>query len=151
MPLERHTQDRVIQFFSDALGYSYLGNWQDRENSNVEEELLLKSLADRYSERLATLATLEFRKIVSTTTKSLYEVNKEAYHALRYGIKVKEDAGENKQTIFIIDWQNPANNHFAIAEEVTIEGEHSKRPDIVIYINGIAIGVLELKKRRRIH
>lgn len=46
----------------------------------------------------------------------------------------------------MIDWKHPLENDFAIAEEVTIKGQHKKRPDIVIYINGIAIGVLELKR-----
>ncbi|GAI00887.1 unnamed protein product, partial [marine sediment metagenome] len=46
----------------------------------------------------------------------------------------------------LIDWKHPENNHFAIAEEVTVRGNHTKRPDIVLYINGIAIGVIELKR-----
>ena len=46
----------------------------------------------------------------------------------------------------LIDWENPLNNDFGIAEKVTLEGEHTKRPDLVLYINGIAIGVLELKR-----
>ena len=46
----------------------------------------------------------------------------------------------------LIDWKNPAANHFAIAEEVTVTGKNTKRPDIVLYVNGIAIGVLELKR-----
>jgi type I restriction enzyme R subunit len=46
----------------------------------------------------------------------------------------------------LIDWQNPEKNNFAIAEEVTILGNHEKRPDIVLYVNGIALGVLELKR-----
>jgi len=49
----------------------------------------------------------------------------------------------NKKTIQLIDWDNPDENDFAIAEEVTIKGIHKKRPDIVLYINGIAVGVLE--------
>jgi type I restriction enzyme R subunit len=48
--------------------------------------------------------------------------------------------------VWLIDWKNPLNNDFAIAEEVTIKGQHKKRPDIVIYVNGIALGVLELKR-----
>ncbi len=42
--------------------------------------------------------------------------------------------------------KKPLNNDFAIAEEVTIKGVHKKRPDIVIYVNGIALGVIELKR-----
>ena len=65
---------------------------------------------------------------------------------LRYGIKVRPEISENNITVHVIDWNNIEINHFAIAEEVTVVGEHTKRPDIVIYINGIALGVLELKK-----
>src|SRR5205814_8926785 len=50
------------------------------------------------------------------------------------------------ETVGLIDWKDPLNNDFAFAEEVTVEGEHTKRPDVVIYINGIALGVLELKR-----
>tara|TARA_B100000315_G_scaffold49545_1_gene44159 strand:+ start:2730 stop:3368 length:639 start_codon:yes stop_codon:yes gene_type:complete len=45
-----------------------------------------------------------------------------------------------------IDWKEWSNNDFYIAEEVTIKGQHNKRPDIVLYINGIAVAVLELKR-----
>ncbi|MGP8321791.1 MAG: type I restriction endonuclease [Methanosarcinaceae archaeon] len=40
--------------------------------------------------------------------------------------------------------KNPLKNHFAIAEEVTVKGENNKRHDVVLYVNGIAFGVLEL-------
>ena len=59
---------------------------------------------------------------------------------------VKETAGENKQTVWLIDWKTPANNDFYIAEEVTVRGQHDKRPDIVLYVNGVAVAVLELKR-----
>ena len=42
--------------------------------------------------------------------------------------------------------ETPDNNDFGIAEEVTVRGQHTKRPDIVLYVNGIALGVLELKR-----
>jgi len=61
-------------------------------------------------------------------------------------IRALEEAGAPSTTVWLVDWQNPERNHFAFSEEVTIEGRHIKRPDIVIYLNGIAIGVLELKR-----
>jgi type I restriction enzyme R subunit len=76
----------------------------------------------------------------------LYDANKAVYSLLRYGVKVKAGAGEQTQTVPLIDWAHPDNNHFAIAEEVTIKGPNDKRPDIVLYVNGIALGVLELKR-----
>ena len=61
-------------------------------------------------------------------------------------MKVRPDVGENTETVSLIDWEKPLNNDFAVAEEVTVEGEHTKRPDVVLYVNGIALGVLELKR-----
>ena len=68
------------------------------------------------------------------------------YGLLRYGVKVKPDIGEQNITVWLIDWEHQNRNTFAIAEEVTIAGENTKRPDIVLYVNGIALGVLELKR-----
>ncbi len=48
----------------------------------------------------------------------------------------------------MIDWDEPLRNDFAIAEEVTLRGHYERRPDIVLYVNGIAVGVLELKNSR---
>lgn len=48
--------------------------------------------------------------------------------------------------MWLIDWKNPEANDFAIAEEVSIKGENKKCPDIVLYVNGIALGVIELKR-----
>lgn len=144
---ERETQNRVIKIFTDELGYEYLGNWEEREdNSNIEEELLRKWLLQRYDENLTNKAIYEFTKAAADQSKSLYDVNKHVYNLLRYGVTVQPDIGQNKQTVWLIDWKNPLANHFAIAEEVTIKGIHKKRPDIVLYVNGIALGVLELKR-----
>ena len=78
--------------------------------------------------------------------KKLYYANKDVYRLLRYGVKDKEGAGEQNQTVWLIDWNHPEANDFAIAEEVSIKGENLKRPDLVLYVNGIALGILELKR-----
>ncbi len=145
--LERVTQNRVVKLFQKKLDYRYLGNWEDREdNSNIEEEILTDYLKKKYGDNLIGKALYEFNKVASDQSKSLYDVNKAVYSMLRYGINVQPDIGQNKKTIQLINWKNPFNNDFAIAEEVTIKGVHNKRPDIVIYVNGIALGVIELKR-----
>lgn len=148
--VERATQNRVIQLFTDVLGYDYLGNWEYREgNSNVEADLLRANLRKRgYDDALITRAIFELKRVADNVTDSLYEVNKRVYDLLRYGVKIKPDASQHTRTVRLIDWDaNPLeNNDFAIAEEVTINGEHRKRPDVVLYINGIAVGVIELKR-----
>lgn len=146
---ERQTQNRIVQLFQQQLNYDYLGNWQDRpNNSNIETDHLITFLRDKqgYNDTLITKALYELNKVAGDQSKNLYDINREVYSLLRYGVKVKEEAGENTQTVWLINWEAPLENDFAIAEEVTVKGENTKRPDIVIYINGIALGILELKR-----
>ena len=148
---ERATQNRIITLLKDQLGYSYLGNWEDRpNNSNIEEAELRKFLSETqgYSELLIARALFELNKIAGDQTKSLYDVNKEIYRLLRYGIKIKESVGENKQTVWLVNWNEPQKNNFGVAEEVsvTVNGKYQKRPDLVLYVNGIALGILEMKR-----
>jgi len=146
---ERFIQDRVIDLLDKTLGYKYLGNWFDRENnSNIEIENLRQFLLKKqgYSMPLVNRAIYELNKVAEDSSHSLYDVNRNLYSLLRYGIQVKADAGENAETVWLINWAEPEKNEFAIAEEVTITGEHTKRPDIVIFVNGIALAVLELKR-----
>ncbi|AKH63411.1 MULTISPECIES: type I restriction endonuclease subunit R [Photorhabdus] len=146
---EKVTQDRLIGFFQHDLGYRYLGNWQDRDdNKNIDIGLLTKWLKKRGVSNALITKTIRQLDIAAALGegKKLYYANKDVYRLLRYGVKDKEGAGEQNQTVWLIDWQNPQANDFAIAEEVSIKGENKKRPDIVIYVNGIALGVLELKR-----
>ncbi len=145
--VERKTQERILKLFTEKLEYIYLGNWEERaDNSNVELELLAKFLKGKYDDILIKKAISEFQKVATNQNKGLYDINKEVYSLLRFGVQVKENVGENKQTVRLIDWADPAKNDFYIAEEVTIKGQHDKRPDIVLYVNGIAVAVLELKR-----
>jgi len=146
--IERVTQDRVVKLFKEQLGYRYLGNWEDRpDNSNIEEDILLNYLLKKgYNKILINKALHKLCTVSINYNESLYTNNKNVYNLLRYGVTVKAEAGENYEPVLLIDWEKPEENDFAIAEEVTIMGNREKRPDIVLYINGIAIGVIELKR-----
>lgn len=145
---ERATQQRVIQLLTEQLGYRYLGNWHDRDNKNIVENELTGWLHEQgVDEGLITRAVHELERAAALGAgQNLYDANKAVYRLLRYGVKVKAGAGEQHQTVWLIDWQHPQNNHFAVAEEVSIKGENKKRPDLVLYVNGIALGVIELKR-----
>ena len=146
---EIRTQQRVVGFFRDTLGYAYLGHWKDRpDNGNIEETLLTSWLKGQgRGDRIISKVLFELSKAAALSgSKSLYDANREVYRLLRYGVKVQPDVGEHTVTVWLIDWNNPANNDFAIAEEVTVAGVNTKRPDLVLYVNGIALGVLELKR-----
>lgn len=147
--IERETQNRLIKLFQNELGYRYLENWEKREgNSNVEADILKNWLLNKrkISAGLADKAIAEVEKVANDQS-NLYDVNKTFYSLLRYGVNVQAAIGQNKQTVWLIDWEKPEKNDFSIAEEVTIDSKYyKKRPDIVLYINGIAVGVLELKR-----
>lgn len=145
---ERATQNRVINLFQE-LGYQYLGNWQDNpHNSNIHKVLVSQYLSSRgyTSEHISKALNklLEAGRI--TSNKSLYKANKEVYDLLRYGVGVKVGGNNDTERVWFIDWDHPEANHFGIAEEVTLKGPLERRPDLVLYVNGIAIGVLELKR-----
>ena len=149
--IERKTQNRVIGLVRDSLGYEYLGDLSMHDNENFIDVLLRKSLSDRgYDDVLVDRAVEELTRTSRDTTKNLYERNRNVYNLLRYGAKVRPDPQSQFETVWLIDWQNIESNHFGIAEEVTVRirtGEApTKRPDLVLYVNGIALGVLELKR-----
>ena len=146
--LEIVTQRRIIDdVLVSKLGYIYLGNYEERiGNSNVEEDLLLKFLLKTHSESIAKRAVQEFASLAHNETRSLYEVNKAVYNLIKYGKGLNISAGQKTEQVYFIDFENFENNDFYVAEEVTINGNSEKRPDVVLYINGIAVAVIELKR-----
>ena len=153
--IEKRTQARIVALFQQRLAYDYLGDRAKHDNRNIEPKLLSAWLTRQgVSHSLIARALHELDKVASDTSKSLYDRNREVYDLLRYGVKVLPAMGENRVTVWLIDWKQPQANHFAIAEEVSVKGAQlanaakasTKRPDVVIYINGIALGVLELKR-----
>lgn len=146
---ERLTQQQVLRFFQDELGYRYLGNRKDQpRNCNVEKGLLCDWLARQgHEERVISRVLRELGQAAAISgSKTLYDANRAVYEKLRYGVHVKPSVQEQTVTVWLIDWANPGNNDFAVAEEVTVAGANTKRPDVVLYVNGIALGVLELKR-----
>jgi type I restriction enzyme R subunit len=154
---EKRTQRRVAKLFVDELGYEHLGDLSDADNRNIIEAQLEHFLwsYQGYSDRedgedLVRRAIAEVVKVAGNTSLSLYDRNRNVYELLRYGVKVKADVGAQTETVWLIDWEHPERNRFAIAEEVTVKAADAKaatkRPDIVLYVNGIALGVLELKR-----
>jgi type I restriction enzyme R subunit len=147
---ERATQNRVVALFHEQLGYRYLGDWADRDgNSNIEEGLLTAYLTQNgYAPEQISNALYRLHTEAGNPTRSLYGNNQAVYSLLRYGVPVKIEAGKITETVNLINWREPEKNDFAVAKEVTLRGNHERRPDIVLYVNGIAAGIIELKNSR---
>lgn len=146
---ERITQNRVVAFFKNRsiLDYTYLGNLENSVNKNIREDRLRKFLQlSGYSKPLIDGAVAQLVNAAANMSRGLYDANMEVYSLLKYGAKVKESPEAAPKTVYFFDAEHPTNNDFAIAEEVTVIQNQEKRPDIVIYLNGIAVAVIELKK-----
>lgn len=152
---ERSVQNRLLALFKEKLKYEYLGNYEYRTcNRNIERKLLFDYLMStkKWSKDEANRAITKLEKEAYCTPQNMQEKNEKVYSLLRYGANVSPDVGTKKITVNLIDWEHPDKNQFYIAEEVTINSStpdsFTKRPDLVIYVNGIALAVIELKRSK---
>lgn len=152
---EKSVQNRLLALFKEKLKYEYLGNYEYRTcNRNIERKLLFDYLmsTQKWSKDEAKRAITKLEKEAYCTPQNMQEKNEKVYSLLRYGVNVSPDVGTKKITVNLIDWEHPDKNQFYIAEEVTINSStpdsFTKRPDLVIYVNGIALAVIELKRSK---
>ena len=151
---ERAVQNRIIKLLHDYNDYTYLGNFHDTENKPYVEEILDEFLTKKQGctpqQAKEAIHKLKDAVALCSDKDTLFNANKEVYQLLRYPTSVSQGVGKPNTQTSLIDWEHPERNLFHIAEEVTVsrttdDGQH-RRPDVVIYVNGIAVAIIELKK-----
>ncbi len=89
------------------------------------------------------------RKVLRVVTPSLTQTNRAFHKMLRDGVDVeypRPDGSIAGDHVRLIDFGDPAaNNWFAVNQFTVIEGQHNRRPDIVVFVNGLPLGLIELK------
>jgi len=151
------TEQPVIEWFKQ-LSYEYKfgpdispgGILVERDFKDVILEKRLKSALKRLNPDLPEKAIEEaIYKLKKVEYPNLEIANKEVYEMLRDGIKVDvEDANKSLRGKFVkvIDFKDPFNNEFLVVNQFTVQGvEKVRRPDVVVFINGVPIAIFELK------
>lgn len=148
---EKKLQERVLRWLKEDLGYIYKGNLEAIDNTPIKEEWLRDNLKRRgYTDEVIKTAIRELVNCVNNQSGDLLQINDDVYTLLRYGRQGVKDANGSRPTVHYIEWdpKKIADNDFFVVEEVSVlryDNKTRKRPDVVIYINGIALGIFELK------
>lgn len=142
----------------EALGYHYLhGNviafdGPAPERTSYADVILverLRSAATRINPHLTSAQYDEAIKEVLRIQSPVLLADNETFHRLlTEGITVTkhQDGDERGDKLWLIDFENPANNDFLVVNQFTvIENHHNKRPDLILFVNGLPLVVIELK------
>jgi type I restriction enzyme R subunit len=155
---ESHLEEATLEWFEE-LGYEIVfapdiapeGEYPEREDySDVVLAERLRDALIRINPRIPSDAIEEaFRKITIPQSPSLLMNNKAFQHMITDGIDVQvkqKDASYKTEKVYVFDYEKPLNNEFMIANQFTIiEHGKEKRPDGIVFVNGIPLVVIELK------
>lgn len=154
---ESDIEQLALETLKDEHDYKILygpdiseGEQKEREYTEVVLQDRLKKAVDAINSSIPADAREEAVKKVLRTYSVSMMVNNESFHRmLTEGIDVKFNMGEGKartEKVWLIDFTNPDNNEFLAVNQFTVvENHNNKRPDIVLFINGLPLVVIELK------
>lgn len=154
---ESEIEQIALDILSSDLGYTVLygpdiaeGDRKERDYTEVVLQQRLKNAIDKFNPTIPEEAKEEaFKKALRTVTVSLADNNEHFHRLLTEGVDVKFSIGEGKtktDKVWLIDFENPKNNEFlAINQFTVVENHNNKRPDIVLFVNGLPLVVIELK------
>jgi type I restriction enzyme R subunit len=153
---EDHIEQVIIQEFIE-LGYQYInGTDISPDGSMPEREYNEVVLKNRLQEAIAKLnPTVPYeaqeealRKVLRSDSPDLFQNNYQFHKYLTEGVDVEYRKADRiaGDKVWLIDYENPSNNEFLVINQFTvIEGNTNKRPDVILFVNGLPLVVIELK------
>jgi type I restriction enzyme, R subunit len=164
--MSSYSEDQIIELsaievFVQDLNYSYIDCYKEKLPDTLGREtksevVLITKLTEAIT-KLNTSISEDAKKLAieellkDRSTSSLVKANKEIYHLVKEGvkIKIKNSNGEYEyRTIKVVDFDNPKNNDFFLVSQFWITGEiYTRRPDIICFVNGLPIVIIEFKAR----
>lgn len=146
---EAEIEEIALQTFAEQ-GYEVInGTTIDREYSEVVLTARLLAAIEKINPTISVSIREEAVKIVLRVQHTTQLANNEAFHKLlTEGVDVKGREGDHNKTfkVWLMDFENPENNDFTAVNQFTIvERQVNKRPDIILFINGLPLVVIEIK------
>lgn len=137
----------IIELFQDN-GYDYENG--ETIQRKFDDVLLLSELECYLMSRYTNLSKVELGKIVNkiklAPTEPLYKSNRDLFFLVNEGFDlIRDDVTEKAIHIDFIDFENPKNNSFKVVNQYTVVGKRERRPDMLIFINGIPVAIFEFK------
>lgn len=150
---EANYENSIIELFQNDLGYEYIyGPDIERDfHSPLYEEVLLDALY-RLNSGLPDDAIQDaLFKLKNFENGELVQKNAVFTDYLQNGIEVKyfEDGEERSSIVYLVDYKNPDNNSFIVANQWTFIENSNKRPDVILFLNGLPVVLMELKSPSR--
>jgi type I restriction enzyme, R subunit len=159
---EKHGKYDVILskeagLLDQSLGYQYRHGealspgGSTPERAKYAETILcgrLEAALQRCNPSLSTTAIDDaLRRITHYAGTSLIESNRELYHWIRNGVPVDVDSDGHtrRQLVQVVNWVDPAQNDWLVVNQFTVKGKKTDRPDLVVFLNGLPISIIELK------
>lgn len=150
---ESNYENAVLQLMNEELGYSYVyGPEVERDyHSPLYEDVLLPCL-QRLNPALPDDALGEaLYKLKNFETGTLLQKNMVFMDYLQNGVPVKyvENGEERSTLVYLVDFKHPDNNEFTVSNQWTFIENSEKRPDVIFFVNGLPLVVVELKSPSR--
>lgn len=150
---ESQYENAVLELFQTALGYAYVyGPSVERDyHSPLYEDALLPALR-RVNKDLPDAAIRDaVYRLKNFETGSLLQKNMVFTDYLQNGVPVRYvDGGEERAAlVYLVDYGEPDNNDFTVVNQWTVVENSEKRPDVVLFVNGLPLVVIELKSPSR--